>query len=475
MRSGKYVITIIFSLILLCGVFPVHVKALSADQVINEYPKLLTVGTNNIYADRVRSLVAQLVADNKHRDYPGIILAEDINKWMFYKGMEVATLSQLVPTISEPTATGFKNFLKYEVSNYLLNKTYTDFEKQGDLKPKISFLNWSATWWQWKSVEYEGVYGLWAYAHYTNDWDTIKNNWSKVKALFDSGSNIGKANKKFLNNGYYRDPNAEIAGRIAYARMAKKLYSLTNDSSYQTIYQGQLSSISSLLSGLGSYIGKGVYENQICDFDSTKICVLGSDLSSRDMLPNLSQFDFLTPEIARWDQANYSTQVNTLLSSVQQSNPYWYLASYNLEGAGGEGYFQSPLLAYQIYQADALILNKPVLDLQKYLPLGTETATVPADWDILSYANYGTLIGRMEGIVWTDTNTAPPSLGGGSTAQCNTDLNLDGITDLEDYSALANDFFSTSPSNPRADINKDGIVDLTDYSFMSAKFFSTCP
>jgi alpha-L-arabinofuranosidase len=60
------------------------------------------------------------------------------------------------------------------------------------------------------------------------------------------------------------------------------------------------------------------------------------------------------------------------------------------------------------------------------------------------------------------------------TSTCSTDINLDGITDLSDYSILANNYFKTTLTNPRADINLDGIVDITDYSLLAAKFLQVC-
>lgn len=54
------------------------------------------------------------------------------------------------------------------------------------------------------------------------------------------------------------------------------------------------------------------------------------------------------------------------------------------------------------------------------------------------------------------------------------DINQDGIVDLTDYSLLASNFLSTSPTVPRADINTDGIVDLTDYSLLASQFLQQC-
>ncbi|MBI4065542.1 hypothetical protein HY409_04225, partial [Candidatus Gottesmanbacteria bacterium] len=50
------------------------------------------------------------------------------------------------------------------------------------------------------------------------------------------------------------------------------------------------------------------------------------------------------------------------------------------------------------------------------------------------------------------------------------DINRDGFVDFDDYTLLLQNFFSTSPAQPRADINGDGIVDLTDYSLLVLKY-----
>ncbi len=60
-----------------------------------------------------------------------------------------------------------------------------------------------------------------------------------------------------------------------------------------------------------------------------------------------------------------------------------------------------------------------------------------------------------------------------SPIACNiSDINIDGITDLTDYSILVANFFMAPPSVTRTDINGDGIVDITDYSLLVADFFN---
>lgn len=56
---------------------------------------------------------------------------------------------------------------------------------------------------------------------------------------------------------------------------------------------------------------------------------------------------------------------------------------------------------------------------------------------------------------------------------CNSDINQDNITDIQDYGLLASDYLVLPPTNPRSDINRDGFVDIDDYSVLRANFFST--
>lgn len=56
---------------------------------------------------------------------------------------------------------------------------------------------------------------------------------------------------------------------------------------------------------------------------------------------------------------------------------------------------------------------------------------------------------------------------------CRTDINQDGITDIQDYGLLAADYFKTAPTNSRSDINSSGLVDIDDYALLVGNFFKT--
>lgn len=72
----------------------------------------------------------------------------------------------------------------------------------------------------------------------------------------------------------------------------------------------------------------------------------------------------------------------------------------------------------------------------------------------------------------TPTGTPSPSPSASPVACNPSDINKDGITDINDYGLLVADFFKAAPANPGSDINSDGIVDIVDYSIFVSSFFS---
>lgn len=54
------------------------------------------------------------------------------------------------------------------------------------------------------------------------------------------------------------------------------------------------------------------------------------------------------------------------------------------------------------------------------------------------------------------------------------DINQDGLVDIQDYSILVRNFFSSESQVGRSDINRDGFVDIKDYSTLVRHFFNRC-
>jgi hypothetical protein len=442
--------------ILSIGIYSIlaaQAHAITVAQLVNEYPIVSQVTTSSDLVQKIRTSISQLIQKNTHRDYPAVMLFEDVNKIAFWKGEEIWSLAQVLPYLDATARTSLAAFLKIEVTNYLLSSTYRSFETQGALSTKLSDVT-GVSWWQWRGVEYETIYGLWAYAQYTNDWDTIKNNWTQIQSFY-TAINTSKGHKKYIDGVYARSRNSEIAGRIAYARMAKKLFAITGTASYQTIYQNEQSGLASKMSILDTQSSNGPYDDHICDFDGVVLC---SNQPGRDSILHFVQYDFLTPELGRWMHDSYPTQTQQVVTSIESQLPFWYMNTYNIvtNGTGGEGYYQPPGLATEIFQAKAQILNQPVTELRPKLPWPHAFATLEQSADASMYRNLDTLIRRSETIAWTDTNTAPPAVA---------------TSPLPSPSLLPSPTPSASPLV--GDFNSDGIVNTTDLKYLLSHWLSS--
>lgn len=270
----KLLTTLLFLIVSLVLSKPAFAQVTPA-QVIDQYPDVPTVSNSSDIVDRIRTNISRLLQNNTHRNYPGMMLTEDLNKLMWFKGMEVATLSQTLPFLDTNTRNSLKTFLQFEVTNYLLNSSYTDFEVFGNMSTRIpgATADWDSR--NGGSAIYpETLYGLWAYAEYSGDWTTIQNNWSRISTLYSSITSTPP--KKYIAGSGLSvsalAPNSELAGRIAYARMAKKMFNLTGTSSYQTAYNNAVSSVNNRISIVGSNISNTITQNQGCGWAITDPC-----------------------------------------------------------------------------------------------------------------------------------------------------------------------------------------------------------
>jgi len=480
MRSKKLLTTIVIFILALAQ--PASALAITTTELINQYPQVTSSSLSTTQITVIRNNINNLLQDNTHRQYPAGMYAEDINKISFWKGMEVATLARTIPYLDTTTATNLKTYLKYEVDNYLTNQAYIDWMRgsNSSLSAKLPIITWRSDFWQWRGVDLEILHALWAYGHYTGDWTTIQNKWTSINNLLN-GVNTSKGSKKYMGGfTYYRAPNSEVAGRLAYIRMAKKLYQITGTASYQTQMQSQTTTLTNSLSGLlSTNISSNQFQSQVCDFDAAVICVAGSNVDSRDVKPHLAQFDFLTPEIGRYLKDSYQSQVNSVISQIETEIPWWYLGSYNLYSRGGrEGYYEPPVLGHQIFQAKTQVLQNPAAELETKLPPAEDFATLPNYWDALHYADLLSLIERKESVTWTDSNTVPlavPFNPGASPSPSSqpsptpnpADINQDGSVNGTDAKLVLNSWLGTVCQSFICDITVDTKINSLDFGWIS--------
>lgn len=393
--------------------------AQSTNAILNEYPVVsrLTESSSR-YVQQLNEHISHLIQDGTHRDYPGLFLAEDWNRHLWFKGFEVSTLASTIPYLLDHNRTALNTFLTYEVQNFLLNDAYRAFESNDEGAtdrrfPGSGYLQW----WHWRSVDGETLYGLWAYAQYTDNWSLILSNWSRIQTIKNNISFPGYSKRILAGTAggiHTQAINSVIAGKIAYGRMAKKLYLMTNQAIYNQAYQQIIAELPANLAEINTIINCGYLE-----------CQLGWDQIVPSCLANIAQLDFLTPSVARWYADNHLSGIQTAVGEAEMRDPWWFMASYNLmpgahtfgnDGAGdfgagcGEGYFQSPLYSYQIFQGKARVLQTPTQQLISQFPVATTSKTIPIYWDMFNYANLTTLIERIEGTSWVDSNTQPPTL-----------------------------------------------------------------
>lgn len=140
--------------------------------------------------------------------------------------------------------------------------------------------------------------------------------------------------------------------------------------------------------------------------------------------------------------------------------------TYDVYGSFGQGY-QSPIIVNNPTKWDKYSCGRLLFwAIQSDVPIQSQvqSATVTCPTPTPTPTPNPTV---------TNTPVPTPSFTPTPTPQItciNEDINRDGYVDSGDYKVLLENFFSTSPSQPRADINRDGIVDLTDYSMLVVKY-----
>ncbi len=109
-----------------------------------------------------------------------------------------------------------------------------------------------------------------------------------------------------------------------------------------------------------------------------------SPAALRHELQSLVWLECLTPEAAAVYAADPSARakVAQLVAEVEEMQPFWWMNGLNLGGAGGEGSFQPPQFAIQVFLAKAWILKEPHARLTERLPWPNVYATLPRYRDL---------------------------------------------------------------------------------------------
>lgn len=305
---------------------------------------------------RLQELVQKLVADGKHYG-PGVLWVEDHKKIMWFQGQAVAMMAYAYPYAAEADKPAFAAYLRREVADYLLNPQHISWEISGTLtRPGNEVLKWSnahANGWM-------AVYGIWAYANATGDWALLKKNAAAVVELCES---LRTPPTQIVASRNTSVPiyNAQYSGAFAMGQIARQL---GNDALAARATEAMASARAMML-------------NKI---DQRITISAGGDGNLRYS----ATLDCMTPQAA----AVYATeaaareQIAAIIANVDETLPFWFMNGLNLGGAGGEGSFQPPQFATQIFLAKAWILGEPYERLAEQLPWPNVYATMPSYRDL---------------------------------------------------------------------------------------------
>lgn len=182
------------------------------------------------------------------------------------------------------------------------------------------------------------LYGLWAYARYTGDWDYLQAHWPAIDALFDR--------KKDGVDSY-----GALSGAIGYARIAQHLGHSAEAA------EGEAVALQAMTAGL--------------DFHAFRTIANARYLDPRERQTGWRApvFFGLTPEVGRYISAtNYLTATGYLQDLTDADGVFlWYLTRLGLQAEIGESSFHGPDLAWSIFLAKAYVEGAGRAELRRYL------------------------------------------------------------------------------------------------------------
>lgn len=205
----------------------------------------------------------------------------------------------------------------------------------------------------------ERLYHLWAYAHYTGDWNYIESNWQTIRGRMHS--EIDPNDPESLLDSYYDvSLNRRVASLIAYTRIAQHLgdqdeYRWGLDAATKGL-AARIEFEESHRPGYGEWIGERRWPHSYGYFMET-------NWGEGGYIP---RYLGLTPEIGRAlrDYAGEDVQLqDTFIETVV---PAQYL-SWSFAVGRNEQFTNSPTQALEVYLAKALIMQEDSETLRQYV------------------------------------------------------------------------------------------------------------
>lgn len=333
---------------------------------------------------RLQAQLHRLVEDPEHYG-PAVLWVEDHKKVLWFQGQAVAMLAATYPEAAEADKPALQEYLRREITQYLLDPKCLQWETKGTLtRPGNEVLAWE----QNHAPRWLAVYALHAYAQATGDWTLIDDNARLIQGL--CGTLMTPPNQIVASRNVFPLHNAWYSGAWAMGRLAERI----DDDALRQKADAALAA---------------AREAMLASVDEDLQLSAGGDGRIRFLVC----LEALTPEAARVyaEDAGAKAKIAALVARADAEYPFWWLNGLNLGGAGGEGSFQPPQFATQVFLAKAWILDEPYADLARQLPWPNVYATMPRYRDLHYLRNLAALLEQApaEAGEWAVEPVPPPS------------------------------------------------------------------
>ena len=384
------------------------------------------------YTDLIAELenqVTQVIASGHIQPRPHYWGWTTDNLYSFWReGEVIASLARTLPYLNPALRSNLKSYLQNEASTYLFDEAYSYRERclvygiQYLIDPCTSSAYPGQIRMRWfaddLNVVAENLYAMWAYAHYTEDWTLIANNWAKINNLFNRLRNSFDDDLDIIiereSNGSpkrWHTPDFKINTQIAAMFGVSQMAAHQGATTVQSQAESMLNKILAKRTWTGQYAKTLYYETfhraeaedliwnydvfpyqgyrdhdtdvrQVQWLDDQLVEIFGyphtpgtsgihSD-SSPGVIGNyedLINYRPLYPELGQFLADNLYAETQMYVDSVKNLNPWWYWSDAAIAAQGGsENLYNHAHLSAAMFQTQAYVLGETYQNLVPQLP-----------------------------------------------------------------------------------------------------------
>jgi hypothetical protein len=380
-------------------------QSLTEDQVIDQTLRIDSVtGADDLVAE-ARRLAQAFVDDPSDYSGVGINLTKATPLFMHYRGTTVSTMAALIPLLPGPVSQSdtlagrLAARLRTDVTSYLLNATYWDWEyATGTASPYIQPANPNVRITishRYRSgPHWEKMYGLWAYAYYTGDWALLQSNWSFIQARYSECEKAaGATQRSQMVQGVFRNASNDFAnGAMAYVRIAQHLGQTTAATSARTYARAALVETANRVNV--SWASAPV----TAGWDNTPATIAG------EWSPGYN----LSPEVGRYindrARATAQTRLDEAVNAASLRGHWWTGYVNNVDRGrppfSDEDYWGMPNLPPELFLGRAWMLMEGSAALRPVKPWHVVMGSTPEYRDMLYIRSLYALITRHASVSW---------------------------------------------------------------------------